>query len=166
MIMRGWARLILGVVAALSAVMLLAPSGVAGADPDPTGQPTVTAPETSDPPAPSAAPDDGGPELDIKAGTPKEGKIRWDEFGGPTEDAPETLDGYASMLIGYALTIVGSMAMISGLIVLILMGVGFKGRSSVAKAALESSIWLFIGVVVVGSVSTIAGIMLAGAGLI
>lgn len=157
---------------AVLVVMMLATlsfgAGIAVADPSPapTSAPTSdpAAPQTTDPAAPSPS-DTSDPDLKIKSGTAKEGTIHWDKFGGGTKDAPQTLDEFFKLIVGWALTIFGVMVVISGLFVCMAMGLGFKGRSGLAKAALESSLYLILAVVLVGSIGTITGLMFLGAGL-
>lgn len=116
-----------------------------------------TAPDPSAPASSEAAETEGGDE--IKYGTPKEGQLKWEEFGGDADDAPQNLDEFSDFVIGTLLTGFGVVAVMSGMTVCLLMIVGARGRSSVAKAALESSIWLWVGLLVGGSFSSIGGIL-------
>lgn len=62
-------------------------------------------------------------------------------------------------MIGTLLTGFGIVAVMSGMTVCGLMIVGARGRSTVAKAALESSIWLWVGLFIGGSFSSIGGLL-------
>lgn len=160
---RWWARGALSVAMVMIAVLLGTGGGSAIADPPPA--PESSAPATSDPAPPASDEQGGGAEPKIKSGTAKEGTIHWEKFGGETDGAPETLDDFSKLIVGWALTLFGIFTAISSIVVCILMAIGFKGHSSVAKAALESSVWIVLGVVLVGSISTVAGVLVIGAGL-
>lgn len=154
----------------LTAWLLVAGAGMSWAVPstsDPASPPSSGAP-TSDP----AAPSDGSSGDEIKAGTPKEGKIHWEEFGGYDPDAsmdpdksiaPETLEEFSDLIIGYALTGFGIAAVMGGLVGCGAMIVGFRGRSQVAKVALEQSVWVYVACLIVGSFSTLGGALLQAA---
>ncbi|WP_052689177.1 hypothetical protein [Williamsia herbipolensis] len=160
---RRWAATAIAVL--FTAFLLAAPCvGVASADPV---VPSVPGPSTG--PAPSsgaAAPDpstdsssDG--ENEIKFGTPDQGQIHWEKFGGGDKGAAKNLDEFSTQIVGYSLTGFGIAAVLGGLVVFSLMIVGFKGRSTIAKTALESSIWIWAACLLVGSASTIGGLLLA-----
>ncbi len=166
---RRWAAT--AIAASATALILTAPAaGLAGADPVPAdpSAPSVSAPASppgTSAPNPSGSPGDAGTGSDdpdgIKFGTPDLGKIHWEQFGGSDEHAAKNLDDFVSQIIGYALTGFGIAAVLGALCVCVLMIVGVKGRSAVAKTALESSIWLWIGCLVAGSFASIGGIILA-----
>ncbi|ORM35513.1 hypothetical protein [Williamsia sp. 1135] len=78
---------------------------------------------------------------------------------GDADDAPKNLDEFSDFVIGTLLTGFGIVAVMSGMTVCMLMIVGARGRSTVAKAALESSIWLWVGLLIGGSFSSIGGIL-------
>lgn len=140
------------VIAAILALLL----GVGTAAASPSTAPDPSAPASSEAADPTAE-TEGGDE--IKYGTPKEGQLKWEEFGGDADDAPQSLDEFSDFVIGTLLTGFGVVAVMSGMTVCLLMIVGARGRSSVAKAALESSIWLWVGLLVGGSFSSIGGIL-------
>ena len=70
-------------------------------------------------------------------------------------------DRFSTQIVGYCLTGFGIAAVLGGMVVMGLMIVGFKGRSTVAKTALESSIWIWAACLLVGSASTIGGLLLS-----
>ncbi|ASR05608.1 hypothetical protein [Gordonia rubripertincta] len=156
----------------LTAWLLVAGAGMSWAVPsasDPAPPPSSGAP-TSD--LDPAAPSDGSSGDEIKAGTPKEGKIHWEEFGGYDPDAsmdpdksivPETLEEFSDLIIGYALTGFGIAAVASGLVGFGAMVIGFRGRSQVAKVALEQSVWVYLACLIVGSFSTLGGALIQAA---
>lgn len=172
---RRWAAT--AIAASATALILTAPAaGLAGADPVPAdpSAPSSSAPAapgasgapgTSAAPDPSGSPGAGDTSSDdpngIKFGTPDMGKIHWEQFGGGDEGSAKTLDQFVTQIIGYALTGFGIAAVIGALCVCVLMIVGVKGRSSVAKTALESSIWIWVGCLIAGSFASIGGIILA-----
>ncbi len=126
----------------------------AGASPsagvDPSGSPGADGASGDDP--------DG-----IKSGTPQMGKLHWEKFGGGDEGAAKNMDEFSNQLIGYALTIFGIAAVVAGLTVTMLMIGGVRGRSALAKTALESSIWIWLACLIVGSFSTLGGIVVFAA---
>ena len=148
----------------VAAVLLVAGAGTGWADPstDPSAPPASGAP-TSDPAAPPAEDSTGGTGEEIKSGTPKQGTIHWEQFGGDRSDAPKDLESFSDMMVGYALTGFGIAAVVGGLIVCAAMMAGFRGRSQVARLALEQSIWLYVAAMIVGSFSSLGGMLIAGA---
>lgn len=159
-----WARVSMWVLAGLVAVLLGA--GTAGAVPE-SAAPSSAAPSssgapTSDPAAPPADSGSGDGSTDIPAGTPRQGTVHWEQFGGGTTDAPTDLESFSNTMVGYALTGFGAAAVIGTLCVFLMMIVGFRGRSQVAKLAAEQSIWVWIAVMIVGSFSTIGGLLVSG----
>lgn len=144
-----------GVASAAPSDTPAAPSSSAPAEP---GQSTGADPSTAEDPASS-----GGDE--IKWGTPKEGQLHWDQFGGNADEGPQTLDEFSTFVIGLLLTGTGVVAVITSLTICLLMAVGVRGRSEVAKRALESSIWVWAGVVLAGSFSSIGGALLLSSGI-
>ena len=146
------------VLAALLALRVGA--GVAAATPSDTPSPAPSAPAGSESAAPETGADSAESSGDeIKYGTPKEGQLNWEEFGGDADDAPKTLDEFSDFVIGTLLTGFGIVAVMSGMTVCGLMIVGVRGRSTVAKTALESSIWLWVGLFIGGSFSSIGGLL-------
>lgn len=151
--------------AVIAAVLLVAGAGTGWADPstDPSAPPASGAP-TSDPAAPPAEDSSSsGTGEEIKSGTPKQGTIHWEQFGGDRSDAPKDLESFSDMMVGYALTGFGIAAVIGGLIVCGAMIVGFRGRSQLAKLALEQSIWIYLAAMIVGSFSFLGGMLISGA---
>nr|WP_156524272.1 hypothetical protein [Gordonia sp. LAM0048] len=146
----------------IAVLVLFATGGSAGAVP-PTTPGESSVPATSDPAAPPAPEESTGAEGEIKMGTPKQGEIHWEQFGGDRTEAPRDLQSFSDTMIGYALTGFGIAAVVGGLVGFAAMIVGFRGRSQVAKMALEQSIWLYLAVLIVGSFSTIGGILVASA---
>ena len=142
-------------------VVLLVGGGAAAADPtSPSAPPSSSSAPTSNPPAPTTAPGDTSAE--IPAGTPKQGTIHWEQFGSGQDDAPQDLQSFSNTIIGYALTAFGAAAVISTLCIFMMMIVGFRGRSQVAKLAAEQSVWVWVAVMIVGSFSTLGGLLVAG----
>ncbi|MBT0568622.1 hypothetical protein [Williamsia sp. CHRR-6] len=147
-----------------TAVLLATPCAPAAwADPTPpgvsgpsTGPAAPTAPAS--PPGGSTDPSDGRNE--IQFGTANQGQIHWEKFGGSDTTSPKNLDEFSTQIVGYALTGFGIAAVLGSLVVFGLMIVGVKGRSTIAKNALESSIWIWAGCMLVGSASTIGGMLL------
>ena len=159
-----WAATAFAVV--FTACVLAAPcAGIAAADPV---APSVPGPSTGPAPSsgatapdPSADPDSSGGDNEIKFGTPEQGQIHWEKFGGSEKDSARNLDQFSTQIVGYCLTGFGIAAVLGGMVVMGLMIVGFKGRSTVAKTALESSIWIWAACLLVGSASTIGGLLLS-----
>lgn len=158
------ARSLLAALFAAVFALAVGAAGAALADPSTTPAPETSAPATSDPPAtvPESEPDFDD-ELEIKAGTPKMGEIQWDEFGGDDSGAAKDLPSFVEQIVGYAMTGFGIAAVVGGLCVCLLMIAGFRGRSSLAQRAAEQTIWLWVAVMLVGSVSSIAGLLLSSA---
>lgn len=60
------------------------------------------------------------------------------------KDLPGKLQSFFDDVIGWLKTICYAVAMISGLILLIFMALGFRGRSNFAKDALTHYPWVFV----------------------
>ena len=161
---RRWAAAAIAVW--FTACLLATPCvGVAWADP---AAPSVPGPSTGPAPSsgatapdPSTDPDSSGGDNEIKFGTPEQGQIHWEKFGGSQKDSARNLNQFSTQIVGYCLTGFGIAAVLGGMVVMGLMIVGFKGRSTVAKTALESSIWIWAACLLVGSASTIGGLLLS-----
>lgn len=168
--MSGFRRWAAALVAATGTALILlaAPTaGIASADPTPSiPAPSIPSagPSAGADPSADSGTDSGGPD-EIKYGTADQGQIHWERFGGSDHDSAGTLDQFAADILGYAMTGFGIAAVLGGTVVCGLMIVGVRGRSQVAKTALESSIWIWVGLLLVGSVSSICGLLLlAGIG--
>lgn len=60
------------------------------------------------------------------------------------KELPGKLQTFFDDIVGYLKTICYSVALISGLILLIFMALGFRGRSNFAKDALTHYPWVFV----------------------
>ena len=168
--MSGFRRWAAALVAATGTALILlaAPTaGIAAADPTPSiPAPSIPSagPSAGADPSADSGTDSGGPD-EIKYGTADQGQIHWERFGGSDHDSAGTLDQFAADILGYAMTGFGIAAVLGGTVVCGLMIAGVRGRSQVAKTALESSIWIWVALLIAGSVSSIGGIVLtAGIG--
>lgn len=59
------------------------------------------------------------------------------------QDLPDKLQQFLDYIIGALKTLCYSVAMIAGMILLIFMGLGFRGRSNFAKDAITHYPWVF-----------------------
>lgn len=117
-------------------------------------QPAPAAPTTEQlTPESPGAPSSGGSDIGITA--PKTGGVRWDEFGGSADEAPEDLDSFIDSVLGWLKTIAAVAGVLGILTCASLMAIGMKGRSEAARKALEGLPVILLATVIAGASWTV-----------
>ncbi|UDH01778.1 hypothetical protein [Rhodococcus opacus] len=89
---------------------------------------------------------------------PATGGVQWEEFGGDPADAPTDLNSFIDSTLGWLKTIALFAGVLGLLIVACLMVIGIRGRSEVAKKAMEGVFPVLLGTVFAGSAYVLVGI--------
>lgn len=82
------------------------------------------------------------------------GGVRWDEFGGTSDEAPQDLDSFIDTTLGWLKTLTGYAGVLGVLIVAALMVIGIKGRSEAAKKAVDGLPAVVVATIISGAAYT------------
>ncbi len=110
----------------------------------PVPQPAIVVLHQQPAPTPEADPSED-------AGT---GGVRWDEFGGTSDEAPQDLDSFIDTTLGWLKTLTGYAGVLGVLIVAALMVIGIKGRSEAAKKAVDGLPAVVVATIISGAAYT------------